>query len=523
MKKYLKKISALLIAIAMVVAMCIPASAANTKPVETDTATATVSGINVSGVKVTAYKIIDANYNTEGFTGYSWSSWTGLSKAMFDANGQLTLTDTEITALAEKDGKPDGTLMSETSAGSGVYTASLKAGAYMVLVTGSNTTVYNPVLIGIGYSKDGSGSSNTLSQTDAVTAADSWTLETSGAYVKSSDVSIKKTIDDAAKSKGNDVAVGDTIPYVITTKIPSYSSEYSTVKFDITDTLTAGLTNQEDVTVTVAGVAVTAGTDTFTVTYDSAQKMVISFASNYIKAHGTKDVVVKYSAKVNSSATFNYVANTNTVTLDYTNAPGEDKGSVKDTTYHYTFALDASLNGATDRITKELLKTGETITKPDGTTTDALNGATFTLTNDDTTKVYTAVSGQGGVDGDIQFTGLDAGTYTLKETVAPSGYQLSTVTHKVTISAEYNTDGTLNSYTVNVDGANGATSTYTNAGDTVITDITGSSSTTNVPNTKLSSLPSTGGIGTYIFTIAGVVIMVVAAAMYFSRKKHSVQ
>ena len=74
MKKYLKKISALLIAIAMVVAMCIPASAANTKPVETDTATATVSGINVSGVKVTAYKIIDANYNTEGFTGYSWSS-----------------------------------------------------------------------------------------------------------------------------------------------------------------------------------------------------------------------------------------------------------------------------------------------------------------------------------------------------------------------------------------------------------------------------------------------------------------
>ena len=39
-------------------------------------------------------------------------------------------------------------------------------------------------------------------------------------------------------------------------------------------------------------------------------------------------------------------------------------------------------------------------------------------------------------------------------------------------------------------------------------------------NTELSSLPSTGGIGTTIFTIGGCAIMIAAASLFFvSRRK----
>ena len=45
---------------------------------------------------------------------------------------------------------------------------------------------------------------------------------------------------------------------------------------------------------------------------------------------------------------------------------------------------------------------------------------------------------------------------------------------------------------------------------------------TAIPNTKLSTLPGTGGIGTTIFTIGGCAIMIAAAGLYFaSRRKEN--
>ena len=42
---------------------------------------------------------------------------------------------------------------------------------------------------------------------------------------------------------------------------------------------------------------------------------------------------------------------------------------------------------------------------------------------------------------------------------------------------------------------------------------------TSIPNTKLASLPSTGGIGTTIFTIGGCAIMIVAAGLFFATRR----
>ncbi len=51
--------------------------------------------------------------------------------------------------------------------------------------------------------------------------------------------------------------------------------------------------------------------------------------------------------------------------------------------------------------------------------------------------------------------------------------------------------------------------------------IDGNKAKVEVQNTKISALPSTGGIGTTIFTIAGCVIMIAAAGLFFASRKKS--
>ena len=72
--------------------------------------------------------------------------------------------------------------------------------------------------------------------------------------------------------------------------------------------------------------------------------------------------------------------------------------------------------------------------------------------------------------------------------------------YTVVITPEYNDDGTLKDKTITIDGKE---------------------KKVEVKNTKLSSLPSTGGIGTTIFTIAGCLIMVTAAGLFFASRKRT--
>ena len=92
------------------------------------------------------------------------------------------------------------------------------------------------------------------------------------------------------------------------------------------------------------------------------------------------------------------------------------------------------------------------------------------------------------IDGVVTVKGLDEGTYDIVEEKAPDGYSIVEVESKTIEEGE---DATVNI-------------------------------TFDVVNTKLSSLPSTGGIGTTIFTIGGCLIMIIAAALFFaSRRKEN--
>lgn len=108
---------------------------------------------------------------------------------------------------------------------------------------------------------------------------------------------------------------------------------------------------------------------------------------------------------------------------------------------------------------------------------------------DETTVVYTDEKGV------LKVEGFEEGTYSIVERVAPEGYSINEEIKSVELKAEKGQDEK-------------ATAVFGN-------DVT------KVFDSKLSALPSTGGIGTTIFTIGGVAIMVVAAGLFFATRKKS--
>ena len=88
-------------------------------------------------------------------------------------------------------------------------------------------------------------------------------------------------------------------------------------------------------------------------------------------------------------------------------------------------------------------------------------------------------------NGILKIVGLDEGNYHFEEVVAPDGYSINELGLTVTVANE---DGKRD-----------------------VQD--------NFEDTKLSALPSTGGIGTTIFTVGGCAIMIVAAGLYFASRR----
>lgn len=552
--KKMKKALAILTTMAMVLGMSMSVFAGSvepsvtpggtgTKPEEGDKATATVQNVE-AGATVTAYRIVEPTYNDKGFTGYK------LAKDVTLAN-MLEPTSDEVTGIAANKDLLAGLTKETLSASEGAtgltsYTAQLGAGYWVVIVEGSDIQeVYNPMLVGIYYSVEGSGDSNTLVN-GTVDANTNWSLNSTPAYAKSEQPTIDKKITGSTgkdtsdgNENGNDVAIGDTVNFEIDTKIPSYSKSYTEVMVKITDTMGKGLTlaDPANLVVRVDGTAVVAGADTYTFTpAEDKKSFEISFASAYALAHSGEAVVVTYDAVLGEDAGLNFDANTNTAKLEYTNDPSGKTNEIEDKTYTYTFGIDANLFGsdgsAWNKFTEELLKTGEVrkiiLDSGEEVETTTLPGAEFTLTRADGKASYTAVSDD---DGYLSFTGLDAGTYTLQETKAPEGYSLNDTEIPVEITATYNDNGTLNSYSIKVNNEN--TSTYTATYDAKekgkVTNIdctpehendwSDVSDTHEIKNTKLSALPSTGGIGTTIFTIGGCIIMIAAAGLFFASRR----
>jgi fimbrial isopeptide formation D2 family protein/LPXTG-motif cell wall-anchored protein len=537
--KKMKKILAMALAMAMVLGMSVTTFAADKVPDENDAKAVTISNVE-EGATYRAYQIIDAAYGLDGknFIHYVWAPGTDQAgkKVVFSETGESAvvegLTDDLITQLAA-----DPTGLTEKAD----YTPDtpLEVGTWMILVTppaADTTKIYNPMIASVFYSVNGSGNMNDV-ESGTIDADRDWELVETGAFAKSSTITLDKELDN--RNTDTEVSVGDTVSFTITTNIPSYDANYyEDPTFVIKDEIVNGLAyvkaDPGDATptapvVTVGGKTVTAGDNTYKVTWtpqDGKPSFQITFAPAYLTGLASAEVneravTVKYSATVTDDAVKQ--VGENKASLDYSRTPTETD-TKEDKEYVFTFALHG-----------ELFKVDDADAK--------LPDAVFTLYEEDTdgddeivwaendTKQVSAVGDPytTTADGEIRFKGLDGDkTYYLKETAAPTGYTINDTVYKIEFVFDKPDDykGEEITYTVKVtsnETPNPANESYTVKYGNKVDDEYGNGIATgnaiNIQNTKLSSLPSTGGIGTTIFTIGGCAVMIIAAGLYFANRR----
>lgn len=386
-------------------------------------------------------------------------------------------------------------------------------GAYLVLVTGSEVAVYNPMVVSVYYTKD------SLHE-EVLNLEDGYATAKKGGFPD-----VSKKVDG---TDGNSAEIGDDVRYEVTIDpVPYYGGEYPVL--NIVDTLSNGLTyNNGSLSVKIAGETAPLSTEYYDLRVDN-QIITVDFVKDgkgyTLNEFKGKALVISYTAKINNSAVLNEKPNVNEVTLNYTKdskVRGADDTD-DDETYTYTFEIDGQRTGTTGIIDKVGDKTNDT---------QGLDGAVFRLYKENPDEnpdaeyfKETTTTTVGGKAGQMTFTGLEAGTpYYLKEFSAPGDYTLNTKVYTIVINATYYTQddsvtkenyGKLKTWSVLIDGVSVANFEINSDGTTKTSNITG----IDIQNTTMSSLPSTGGIGTTIFTIGGCAIMIAAAGLFFASRR----
>lgn len=330
----------------------------------------------------------------------------------------------------------------------------------------------------------------------------------------------KKVRDDKPKSNWADKAdsqMGQNVEYQLTGTVAKNVDTFDTYYYQFRDELSAGLTaNQASVVVTVDGAKIAAdkyavsydqenGNNLLTVTFDNLKSSSATVTPN-------SKIVVTYTAKLDPTKAQNVVVggegNKNTVKLVYSNNPGHDsKGeSVPDTVRDYTYALKLVKEDSASEATK-------------------LEGVKFTIqatgADEGTGTQFVQQDGSLGsaahefptdAKGEINVKGLDAGTYTVKETHTLDGYNtLPDFTFTITATGLDQNEG-VNTLQV---------TTSKNGSDLVLNPSFDSGTVTlTVQNKKGSGLPLTGLNGvTFTWIAGGAVLCIGVAHLIRSRKQ----
>jgi len=109
-------------------------------------------------------------------------------------------------------------------------------------------------------------------------------------------------------------------------------------------------------------------------------------------------------------------------------------------------------------------------------------------------------------EGNLTFSGLADGTYTISETVVPTGYNKAA---DITFTISHTTSGEIGAQTV----------TFASDNEDVSLDGTNSFFETTIENNKGQELPSTGGIGTTIFYVVGAILVIGAGVVMITRRR----
>jgi fimbrial isopeptide formation D2 family protein/LPXTG-motif cell wall-anchored protein len=297
--------------------------------------------------------------------------------------------------------------------------------------------------------------------------------------------------------------------------MPKNIADYTTYKYIFTDTMSAGLTYTANNAKITIGDDNTDVTDSFTenVTNKDGSTIVTWTCDNLkgisgVTLNENTKVVVTYTAQLNEHAVIGSAGNPNTVNLTYSNNPnkvdgGETGKTPDDKNIVFTFKVvvnkvdqkDTPLAGASFTLSKvKLDKEGKVLETE-------VPIKTYELTGDKEKDPTTFTA-----------SGLDDGTYVLKETKTPTGYN-TIADQYFTIEATHETTADNPQLTaLSGTGLEGSVIKFTS-------EETTGSLTTNVVNKEGSTLPSTGGRGTTMIYIIGAALVVTAGVVLVMRKK----
>lgn len=541
--KALKRTGSFALAVLLVFALS-TAALAEDGSADTLNQSVTISNL-ASGETVRVYRLISY---AEGYNGYVTDAAFGtyldsLAGAGADAKkdpSKWASGNVDVTQLLEGyvaacsgGGTPTlPALYDEKTADGTSVTFTLAPGYYMMLVSTTLTSgkVYRPLSVFVKVTGE---------KSEVFGGGQNWALHAPAELTAKGEDAPKldKMVKTAGStwSKTGDAAVGDTVSFYLEVTVPSYT-DVSNVSLAVEDTLTNLVYNGDaklyDV-VPDGSANEIEGAMTVTAASDGGK---LTFTLDYAKlmtAGTMRTVYIGYTATVAASAAerANHSAS-NTAKLVYGNAamPGEllQTPSVATTVYNFSFALDKYFIDANDNF--QPLGGAEFTFYTDAGCTNAL---TFTQVGD----VYrpalagetgvtavpalvreTGVTGVTGVTANLTICGLDAGTYYMKETKTPKGYAPPAGAYRMTLVRDGET-GKLHQYDSSFTSASG-----TKADNDLIhlPHFSGSNHERldiSFVNTKLPALPSTGGIGTAVFTVGGVAVMALAVVLLLRRKK----
>lgn len=479
----MKKLFAVLLALTLVLSMGTIAFAAGTGTITIDNA--------LAGAKYNIYKILD-------FAPVEGSTTQGRYTVVEEWNDFLTgagaayLKTNDVTGTIEWNGEETDARKAELAKAAVAY-AKEKGIAATASKTAANDGDVTFTEVPFGYY----AIDTSLGTICALTNVDN----TFNAHEKNEKPDIDKFVQEDSEmnnadegwGKVNDADVDQVVNYKSTITVGVGATNYV-----MHDTMEAGLTfNADSVVVKLEnGTVVDAANYTVTAKPADGHTFDVAFNNDFIAglAKGAK-FTVYYSATLNENANIVVDGNDNTVYLSY----GEDSTweTAEYTTTTYTWKMDVL----------KFAKDGETQIK--------LAGAKFQLLDKDGNAIkFSAVSGaavptykvdaEGTVteittdnNGKFELVGLDEGIYHLHETEAPAGYNKLAADLEVKITSSYDEAALTATYEINEKAP----------------------ATIEVENKTGSLLPETGGIGTTIFYVVGIVMILGAAIILVSKKR----
>ena len=500
MKKAIKKLLAALLAVAMLCAMAVPAFAASSS----NDGKITINNA-VSGQTYTIYRILELEYdqtnNAYRYTAVAaWNAFINTRSSdlkVDNATGTVTWVNSDknnnssaIQNFADAAGKwaSDNTIANDgfqKASGSTVTFTDLPLGWYLVV-----SSLSNGAICSIGTTDK----EVTINEKNGAPTVD------------------KEVLEDSTNTygKGNDADVGDTVTFRATIKVTDGDPKNYVLHDKMSDGLTfKGITS---VTRTNAG---TSTSDTLNenthytlkqgagVTVDPNCTFELAFKENFLKPNDV--VVVEYTAVINEKAVIGSTGNPNEATLEYKDGTRGTSSSTKT----YTWKIDIY----------KYFQDSTAVKKP-------LQGATFVLYRQNSSNIpeYAKISADkiewvtekeqatpltSDKEGKIAISRLDADTYYLEETKAPTGY--NPLTSPIEIKIEHST--------MNETSAS-ATITYKQQGtEDSATNITSTENRVEVENKTGTTLPSTGGMGTTLFYVVGGGLMVAAIVLLVTKKR----